>query len=338
MLRCSLLTLLTLICVAAAQGQTDSTKVYRGTVGDKHVEMRLTVAGSKVTGTYFYDQFKQEIPLEGTYDSKMVLQLEEGAGKKKTGKFVCKAEPESLEVDVECEWSRPDGKGQRLVFLNEQGVRFKKDSKLVPKILNDRKTKASGSYPQLTAAVMTEGMRGFNQLVESKIQAAVKEFGSYAEAGSVFDTNYDVMWANDQFISIQFEEYVDAGGAHPNTRLWTINFNLETNKELTIDDVFMPKSNYAAEIAKFAAKDISRRADKLERDEAQRTNRQPEKRADPFMSEDGLPEMDTWALTPKGFAVYFDFPHVMAVFDRTIVPYGMVARYLRPDGVVPLVR
>jgi len=110
LLRCSLLTLLTLICVAAAQGQTDSTKVYRGTVGDKHVEMRLTVAGSKVTGTYFYDQFKQEIPLEGTYDSKMVLQLEEGAGKKKTGKFVCKAEPESLEVDVECEWSRPDGK------------------------------------------------------------------------------------------------------------------------------------------------------------------------------------------------------------------------------------
>jgi hypothetical protein len=327
-----------LFCVAAAQGQTDSTKVYRGSLGDKHIEMRLTVAGSKVKGSYFYDQFKQDIELEGSYDSKGVLELVEGSGKKKTGNFVCKAEPESLEADLECEWSRPDGKGQRLVFLNEQGIRFKTDLKVVPKIASDRKTKASASYPQLSAAVMTPGMTTFNRLVESKIQTAIKEFGSQFEAASVFDTNYDVMWATEDFISIEFEEYTDGGGAHPNTRLWTVNFSLSKNRELTLDDVFTKDSDYAAEIAKFAAKDISRRADKLERDEAQRTNRQPEKRDGPFMTEEGLPEMDTWALTPKGFAVYFDFPHVMAVFNRTIVPYGMVARQLRPGGVVPLVR
>jgi hypothetical protein len=333
-----LLTLIALFCVAAAQGQTDSAKVYRGTIGDRPIEMRLTVAGSKVSGRYFYDQFRQDIPLEGAYDSKGVLELLEGSGKKKTGKFICRSEPEALDVDIECEWSRPDGKGQALVYLSEQGIRFKKDTQLVPKIASDRKTKAFASYPQLNAAVMTAGMKSFNQLVESKVQAAMKEFDPESVAHSNFDTNYDVMWANDQFVSIEFEEYSDVGAAHPNTRWWTINFNLETNKLLTLDDVFTAKSDYATEIAKFAVKDINRRGDRLDRDEARRNNTPVQKRDEPFMSEDGLPEMDTWALTPKGFVVYFDFPHVMAVFDRTIVPYGIVARYLRPDGVVPLVR
>jgi hypothetical protein len=43
---------------ATAEGQTTPSKIYRGATGDKHIEMRLNIDGSKVTGTYFYDQFK----------------------------------------------------------------------------------------------------------------------------------------------------------------------------------------------------------------------------------------------------------------------------------------
>jgi hypothetical protein len=63
-----------------------------------------------------------------------------------------------------------------------------------------------------------------------------------------------------------------------------------------------------------------------------------QKRDEQLMTDDQLPEMDTWGLSPKGFVVYFDFPHVMAVFDKTVVPYGMLARHLSPTGVVPIVR
>jgi hypothetical protein len=338
LLRCVFLTLLALVCVAAAQGQSESTKIYRGSLGDKHIEMHLNVAGSKVTGTYFYDQFRQDIQLEGEYDAKGALQLVEGTGKKKTGKFICKPEPEALEFDVECEWSRADGKGQRLVFLSAQAVRFKSDTTIVPRIVTDRKTKASGSMPQLTASVMTAGMKALNELIEKRVAAAMKDFDPEDVAHSTYDTNYTVMWATDEIVSLEFEEYSDVGAAHPNTRLWTINYNIKTNKPLTLDDVFTPNSDYVSEIAKFVAQDINRRADKLDEDEARRNNTQPQKRADPVMTEDGLPEMDTWALTPKGFAAYFDFPHVMAVFDRTIVPYGRLARFLRPAGLVPTVR
>jgi hypothetical protein len=341
LLRCALLILFALVCIAAAQGQTDTTKVYRGTLGDKHIEMRLNVTGvtgATVSGTYFYDQFRQDITLEGAYDAKGALQLVEGTGKKKTGKFVCKAEPESLEADLECEWSRPDGKGQAFVFLTEQGIRFKGDTKIVPKIVNDRKTKAYGSLPQLTAMVMTPGMVSLNKLIESRVMAAMKDFDPEDVAHSTYDTNYNVMWATDEIVSLEFAEYSDVGAAHPNTRLWTINYNIKTNKPLTLDDVFTPNSDYATEIAKFVAKDINRRADKLDKDEARRNNTQPQKRNEPVMTEDGLPEMDTWALTPGGFATYFDFPHVMAVFDKTVVSYGRLARYLQAGGVVPMVR
>ena len=81
--------LLTFSLFSLARSQTAPPKIYRGAIGDKHIEMRLNIAGSQVDGTYFYDQFKQDIKLEGTYDSKGEMSLNEGTGKKKTGKFVC---------------------------------------------------------------------------------------------------------------------------------------------------------------------------------------------------------------------------------------------------------
>ena len=92
MFRLTLLVLLTFSLFSVARGQTAPSKIYRGAIGDKHIEMRLNIAGSQVDGTYFYDQFRQDIKLEGTFDSKGEMSLNEGIGKKKTGKFVCKAD------------------------------------------------------------------------------------------------------------------------------------------------------------------------------------------------------------------------------------------------------
>lgn len=316
-------------------GQTLAPKIFRGTIGSRHIEMRLVTAGGKVSGSYFYDQFRQDIILEGGYNPKGQLELIEGTGKRKTGKFVCKPE-ETFDWDLECEWSRPDGTGQAMVFLVEQGIQVKTELRVVPKLMNDRKTKAVVSYPQLTAAVITPGLSGFNQLIESRVQAAVKEFQPETIAHSSFDTNYNVLFADDDKVSIEMAEYSDVGAAHPDTRLWTVNYNLRTNKELTLDDVFRSGDEYKTTIAEFVTRDINRRADQMEIDEARRNNRQPEKRDEPMMETDRLPDMDTWAFSPKGFVVYFDFPHVMAVFDKAIVPYSILSRYLSPNGIAPV--
>jgi len=330
--------LLTFSLFSLARSQTAPPKIYRGAIGDKHIEMRLNIAGSQVDGTYFYDQFKQDIKLEGTYDSKGEMSLNEGTGKKKTGKFVCKAEPEAPDTDLECEWSRADGTGKRMVYLVEQWIQFKSGSELIPKVILDQKTKAFASIPQLKAPLMTDAMNGFNRLVESQLQAAIKAFQPESVANSSFDTNYNVLLCNDEIVSVEMVEYLDVGGAHPNSRFWTVNYNLKTNKPLSLNDIFREGDEYNAVIAEFAAKDINRRTEQMDRQDARRNNRQPEKRDEPVMSADQLPEMDTWGVSAKGFVVYFDFPHVMAVFDKTIVPWGLLTRYLRADGVVPLMK
>ena len=309
-------------------------KVYRGSIGGKHVEMRLNLSGNKVTGTYFYDQFKQDIKLEGAIDAKGQLELVEGPAKRPTGKFVCKNEKE-IDVDLECEWSRPDGTKTLTAFLYEQGVRFKSDAKLVPKLLIDRKTKAEASYPQFVATTITPGMLSFNRLVEERVQKAMKDFPAEGITSFTFETNYNVLFADEEKASIEFNEYSDVGAAHPNTQLWTFNYNLKGDRELTLEDIFKPGDKQNAAIAEFVAKDINRRAEQMELADARREKRQPEKRNEPLMEADQLPEMETWAFSPKGVAVYFGFPHVMAVFTRTIVPYDVLAPYIRPDAVVP---
>jgi hypothetical protein len=70
----------------------------------------------------------------------------------------------------------------------------------------------------------------------------------------------------------------------------------------------------------------------LEEDNARRDNRQPNKRDEPLISTDQLTEVSNFALTPKGIIVYFDFPHVMAYFDKNFVPYSVVKQYLKPNG------
>ena len=330
--------LLTLCLVSVVHAQATSVKTYRGSLGDKHIEMRLTVNGSKLTGTYFYDRFKQEIPLDGAYDAKGQLELVEGSGKRKTGKFICKKEPETPGIDLDCEWSRPDGTGKALVFLTEQGVLFKTDTKITPKLITDRQRKVEASYPQLNASAITPAMLEFNRLIESRLQKAIKEFEPESYSNAYFDTTYNVLFADEDKISVEMIGDMEVGAAYPNTYFWTVNYDLKAKKELALEDVFRPGDDYKTAIAEFVAKDINRRAEEIERIEARENNRPPEKREDPVMTADQLPDMNTWGFTTKGFVAYFDFPHVMAVFDKTIVPYSIVARYVKPNGVVPIVR
>jgi hypothetical protein len=37
-------------------------------------------------------------------------------------------------------------------------------------------------------------------------------------------------------------------------------------------------------------------------------------------------------MTAKGLGIYFDLPLVIAVFDITLVPYGVVKDYIKRDG------
>ena len=326
-------TCLLLLCAQLTLGQSSApgVRVYRGRLGDKHVEMKLKIEGAQASGTYFYDIFKQDLQLKGTVGSDGRLELNETGPKgKATGKLVCKKGDEALDLDLDCEWSRPDGTGKIPAFFNEQFVGFHQGLQLVPKNTTTRSLNLSASYPQLTGTT-TPAITAFNQRIESLAQEGIKVYAKDPNPGGSYDLNYNIMLGTDELVSIELNEEICCG-AHPTEAVSTLTYDLVANKELALADLFKAGADYKSVIASFVAADINRRAEQIEREEASREGRKVEKRQEPFMTADSLPEMASWAITSKGVAVYFDFPHALAVFTKTIVPFSVLREQLKPDG------
>jgi hypothetical protein len=294
--------------------------------------MRLNIQGNNVTGTYFYDSIGEDIKLTGHLDDQGKLELTEfGAKGKPTGKFVCK---NIKDAEPDCMWSKPDGTREAYVTLAEQHVGFTNGLTVVPKTIANRKSGVSVSYPQVAsgASSLSPGATSFNRRVLTLTQKAIKEFEPGSEPGkNSFELNYNVLLATDDLISVEMTEYSDSGGAHPNTGFWSLTYDLSGNKDLELDDLFKPDTDYKTAIARFVVADIDKRAIAIEQQDARTEGRKPSPH-EQMVTMDQLSEITNWALTPKGLVVYFDFPHAIAVFDRTLIPYSVVNEYLKPNS------
>ena len=308
------------------------TKVYRGAVGHNHIQMSLTFNGNNISGKYSYDRVGQEIKVTGRLDSGK-LELTEFAEKNKpTGKFSCKR-PFEDPIDRECYWSRPDGSGESFVTLTEQNIALSSGLEIVPRLITNRAKGISVSYPQLeSAGTLSPAAQKFNRRILALMQKAIADDFQPIDDKGVFDTNYNVLLGTNELISVEMVEYYDGGGAHPNERWWALTYDLATNKELQLEDLFKPDSDYRTAIAKYTTDDINKRDWELEKDAARRESREPKPRDNPIVDTDQLSEISGWALTPKGVVVYFDFPHVMAYFDKNFVPYSVLREHLKPNG------
>ncbi len=325
------------LCLALpVLGQQTIANVYRGSVGGSHFQMRLNIQGNNVSGAYSYDSIGEDLKLTGHLDSQGRLELtESGAKGKPTGKFVCKRFDHAAEP--ECTWSKPDGTREAYVTLQEQHVAFTNGWQVVPKIIANRKSGVNVSYPQISSrtGALSPGAAGFNRRVLAQMQQAIKDFEPGPDAArNSFETNYNVLLAANDLISVEMLGYSDSGGAHPNTGFWSLTYDLSGNQELQLEDIFKPDSDYKTAIAKYVVADIDKRAAALEEEDAKREERKPNPREEPLMTIEQLPELSDWGMTPHGLTVYFDFPHVIAVFDRTFIPYSVFDGHLKPNGPV----
>jgi Deacetylase PdaC len=313
--------------------QATVTRFYRGSIGGSHIEMRLDFVGNNISGTYSYDRIRQDLKLSGKLDAQGTLELTESAGGKPSGKLVCKRFGDAN--DQECMWSKTDGTGQAYLSLDEQYPAFTNGMRVVPKLVTNKKTGVNISYSQITggSGELAPAIEKFNRLIGDKINKRIKEYESDAVAGrSSFETNYIVLLGTNDLVSIEMSEYSDVGGAHPNTGFWAMTYDLAGDKELALDDLFKATSDYKTAIAKYTLADINKRAVEIEQADARREGRKAEPRDEPLVSMDQLSDLEGWGMTPKGLTVYFDFAHVIAVFDKTFVPYSVVKDYLKPDG------
>ncbi|MFN2599213.1 MAG: DUF3298 domain-containing protein [Pyrinomonadaceae bacterium] len=314
--------------------------IYRGSLGERAIELKLTRDGERVSGSYAYDGIGQELRLEGRADAGDKLALDEfdpsGA---RTGKWACESKKEDgSDADVTCKWAKPDGRGEMYVALYEQQVAFASSSlRVVAKTVENRKAGVRASYPQLAAgdgAQLSSAAEHFNALLEKKVGDEARGFGEEMESepNIYFHANYNVLAATDDLVSVELVYDSYGGGAHPNLDYDAVNYDLRADRELKIEDVFKPNSGYEKAVAAYCFKDINARARQMEEEDAKQERRKPEPSDEPAVPADELESINAFGVTPRGLVIYYALPHVVAVFDRNFVPYPVVKDKLKPDS------
>lgn len=313
---------------ASAQSQQDGAagggKVYRGSLSNRGVTLRLTREGGRLGGSYSYDGIGQELRLEGrdAGGGKFTLAEFDAAGKQ-TGQFAC--ELAGGDPDISCDWTKPDGGGRVSVALFEQHSDFKSAGlRVVPKVTENPKLGVRASYPQLAAdagAQLPPAAADFNRVVERRTEELVRDFTGSVEPGQqnlYFRTDYNVLLATDDLVSVELTEDSYAGGAHPNLYYKAVTYDLRAGRELKLEELFAPGSGYEKTLRDYSNRQVRERARGMGEESA--------------LPEDLLAEVSAWGLTPRGLMVYYDLPHAVAVFQRNFVPYEVVGGQLRADG------
>ncbi|HYX43375.1 MAG TPA: hypothetical protein VE821_16835, partial [Pyrinomonadaceae bacterium] len=258
LLICSFVLLLSFaaLCLAQAPAQT-----FRGTIGEQSVVVKLQRDGDKLTGSYSYERIGQSITLKGQIDPQGNVTLAEfdNAGRQ-TGQFKGKLEPDEERTDafiLDGTWARPDGSHETSFDLHEQQLAFTNGLQFTSKMIADRRLNIKAIYPQL-AGGDAPGVIAFNRAVEVLVTKLVNDYKKDfvpTDHGGGFETDYNVLLANDDLVSVELnEEYW--GGAHPEAGHDAMTYDLRNGRALTLASLFKPGAKYADVLRRAARKDM----------------------------------------------------------------------------------
>jgi hypothetical protein len=318
---------------------------FRGSIANLSIEMSLVRESERLTGTYFYPRVGKNIDLKGSIDSGGKLELREtDETGKDTGVF--KGQWKSNEIGlaaIEGKWSRPDGSKETDFELTQQPVEFTAAVRVVPKVIRENNKEGKYSvnveYPQIEGDSRFDG---FNQQARSMISKDVAAFKT-AETESLeettdlpdetqtstLDIGYNIRFATDDLISVEFSEsQYERGAAHGSNLTVVLNYDVKNRKKLALADLFQPKSNYLSVVSAYCIKDLqdqSKKNDMLMTDQ---------------IKEGAAPRSDNygaWTITRKGLWITFD-PYQVAAYaagpQHVLIQYSALKSVIKPDGPI----
>ncbi|HEV2704458.1 MAG TPA: RsiV family protein [Pyrinomonadaceae bacterium] len=333
----------------AAAKTNSAAKTFRGEIDGRYkVQMRLARTASTLAGSYFYENVKTEIRLDGSIDERGNFTLEErDASGKPTGLFKGRwsMDEQGRLVELKGDWSKPGGRALSF-YLSEMPVAFAKRALRV--LTNDireenkkRRFSIEVEYPQLEGSTEASVAR-FNAESKAFAEREVARFkqnleesddgGRPPEMGDDLGIGYTLGAANDRVVSVQFSigTYY-AGAAHPNHNTAVINFDLDSGRTLALADLFNSSSDYLRVLSDYCIADLKRQAAR--------------QGADSMLTDEGIEQgaaaetesFHSWLLTRDGLEITFD-PYEVAPYaagsQSVLIPYDVLKQILKPDGVV----
>jgi hypothetical protein len=326
---------------------------FRGTIGDKlRIEMALLRDGERLTGSYFYPKVGKNIALSGTVDKDGNVSISESDdGGKQTGVFKGKWKPATDSPDpslneIDGKWSRPDGSKETAFLVSQQPIEITGGARFAPKVIKEankeKRYTVNAEYPQIDGDARFEKFNREARGLITKDVAAFKTAESVSEtdpgtetpaenADSSMDVGYQIRYATDDLISVEFtEDDYERGAAHGNISTTVLNYDVKNGKKLTLADLFNAKANYLGAISSYCIKELQDRQkkDKDSMLDADMMKSGTSARADNYKA---------WAITKQGLWITFD-PYQVAAFaagpQYVLVPYSALKDLIKPDGPV----
>ena len=318
---------------------------FRGWIANLSIEMALVRETERLTGTYFYPRVGKNIDLKGTIDSGGKLELREtDETGKDTGVF--KGQWKSNEIGfaaIEGKWSRPDGSKETDFELTQQPIEFTAVVRVVPKVIRENNKEGKYSvnveYPQIEGDSRFDT---FNQQARSMINKDIAAFKS-AEGNpgeeetdladeaqtSTLDVGYNVRFATDDLISVEFSEsQYSRGAAHGSNFTVVLNYDVKNKKKLALADLFQSKSNYLSVVSAYCIKDLQDQSKKNDMLMGDQIKEGAAPRADNYAA---------WTITRKGLWITFD-PYQVAAYaagpQHVLVLYSALKSIVKPDGAI----
>lgn len=331
-----------LLALAIQTAAQNKHKVFRGYISDKRVSMKLKREGSKLYGTYFYQRIGKDLVLDGTIDAEGKFTLTERDAKgAKTGEFsgMWKTD-EDGGVTLDGEWINPKNKENWSFYATEEIIEFTGNARFIGRVSAEtnkpKMFEITAEYPELTGVDPAIAAK-FNKLVKDAVTRETSEFRKnmmsltgedvkFAKERGVnnyLEMSYVVELANDKIISISFANSTYEGGAHPNHYSLTINFDLQTGREIKLADLFKPDSNYLKIISDYSIKALKEKAEDMSDDEWLATGAGPEAK-----------NFTSWNIKKTGILINFD-PYQVAAYaagpQDTLIPYEKLKSILKPE-------
>lgn len=203
-------------------------------------------------------------------------------------------------------------------------------SKKIDETLTKKKIIVEAEYPQISGV---EAADDFNRTVETEVKKRINRFKNELEdplpeeMDRGIDIRFETSLVDSEIVSIILWDSENAGGAHPNTTSFVINYDLKAMREISLSEVFKAGSPFLKKIASYCKADLKKQLEKLDA-------------GTDFLNDGTAPVKEnytSWVITEKGIKFTFDAYQVAAyVFgpQEVVVPYAELSDLLESNTPV----
>jgi hypothetical protein len=195
-------------------------------------------------------------------------------------------------------------------------------------------------YPQLASETSHEGVESFNDISLQMVKDEISQFRNLVKENASaqnkmnkktitnnlyidYNTSY-IKPGRDHIISIRFGiQGVISGSNHPYHEYIALNYNLDKNQKIELNDLFLPNSDYLERMSQYAYGVLQRRLPNNRMGGAS-------PRAENYM---------TFNIKPNGLLITFNdsqvAPHVFGA-QTILIPYAVLSAIISPDSPIAI--